>query len=44
MTRLETLTREFGQLVDDLAPVLVIALAVIFARGLPFILGVIANG
>lgn len=43
MTRLETIAREFGQLVDDLAPVLVIALAVIFAPALPWIIGSIAQ-
>lgn len=43
MDRITQIGREFGQLVDDLAPVLVIALAVIFARGLPWIIGSIAQ-
>jgi len=44
VTRLETLCRELGQLIDDLLPVLIIALAVVFAPALPWLIGSIANG
>lgn len=41
MTRLAL---SFGQLIEDLAPLLPLIFAALFCRGLPWILGVIANG
>lgn len=43
-SRVTVLGREIGQLIIDLFPVLIIALAIIFARGLPWIIGSIAHG